>query len=153
MEPAPLLLQNQLCFALYAANNAFGRSYKPLLDPLGLTYPQYLVMLCLWEKDGLKVGEIGSRLFLETNTLTPLLKRLEAAGLLRRQRDSKDERQVRISLTAAGRALRERAAAVPPQIGATTGLEAGQAISLKDWLDWLREALDARSNKNGGDVG
>ncbi|GLS19797.1 hypothetical protein GCM10007874_28140 [Labrys miyagiensis] len=147
MESAPLLLENQLCFALYAANNAFGRSYKPLLDPLGLTYPQYLVMLCLWEKDGLKVGEIGARLFLETNTLTPLLKRLEAAGLVRRQRDSKDERQVRISLTAAGRALREKAVAVPSQIGAATGLETGQAGSLKDWLDWLREALDANHRK------
>ncbi|WP_413990938.1 MarR family winged helix-turn-helix transcriptional regulator [Labrys okinawensis] len=147
MESAPLLLENQLCFALYAANNAFGRSYKPLLDPLGLTYPQYLVMLCLWEKDGLKVGEIGARLFLETNTLTPLLKRLEAAGLVRRQRDSKDERQVRISLTAAGRALREKAMVVPSQIGAATGLEAGQAGSLKDWLDWLREALEANHRK------
>ncbi|CAM5774705.1 hypothetical protein LMIY3S_04656 [Labrys miyagiensis] len=147
MESAPLLLENQLCFALYAANNAFGRSYKPLLDPLGLTYPQYLVMLCLWERDGLKVGEIGTRLFLETNTLTPLLKRLESAGLVRRQRDSKDERQVRISLTAAGRALREKAVAVPAQIGAATGLEGGQATSLKDWLDWLREALDANHKK------
>ncbi|MBP0579866.1 MarR family transcriptional regulator [Labrys sp. LIt4] len=147
MEPSsneftPLLLQNQLCFALYAANNAFGRSYKPLLDPLGLTYPQYLVMLCLWERDGLKVGEIGARLFLETNTLTPLLKRLEAAGLLKRRRDSHDERQVRISLTAEGKALREKARIVPSQIAANTGLEAAQAGALKDWLEWLREALD-----------
>lgn len=143
----PLLLQDQLCFALYAANNAFGRSYKPLLDPLGLTYPQYLVMLCLWERDGLKVGEIGSRLFLETNTLTPLLKRLEAAGLVRRQRDSKDERQVRVTLTAEGRALREKALSVPPRIGAATGLESGQAGSLRDWLEWLREALDTSLKK------
>lgn len=141
-EFTPLLLQNQLCFALYAANNAFGRSYKPLLDPLGLTYPQYLVMLCLWERDGLKVGEIGARLFLETNTLTPLLKRLEAAGLLRRKRDSHDERQVRITLTAEGKALREKARIVPSQITGATGLEAGQAGALKDWLEWLREALD-----------
>jgi MarR family transcriptional regulator, organic hydroperoxide resistance regulator len=149
MANEPLRLENQLSFALYAAHNAFGRAYKPLLDPLGLTYPQYLAMLCLWEKDGLKVGEIGSRLFLETNTLTPLLKRLEAAGLVRRQRDSKDERQVRISLTAAGRALREKAEGVPTQIAASSGLEEAQSASLKDWLDWLREALVASANKEG----
>jgi MarR family transcriptional regulator, organic hydroperoxide resistance regulator len=147
MEPATLLLKSQLCFAIYAANNAYGRAYKSLLDPLGLTYPQYLVMLCLWDKDGQKVGEIGSRVFLETNTLTPLLKRLEAAGLVRRRRDSKDERQVSVSLTAAGMALREKATSVPQEIATATGLEAGQSASLKDWLEWLREALDASLRK------
>jgi MarR family transcriptional regulator, organic hydroperoxide resistance regulator len=145
-------LENQLSFALYAANNAFGRSYKPLLEPMGLTYPQYLVMLCLWEKDGVKVGEIGARLFLETNTLTPLLKRLEASGLLRRRRDSKDERQVRISLTAAGKALQDKAATIPKRISAMIGLEEAQAGSLKDWLIWLREALEATSKKDASSV-
>jgi len=143
-EPAaPLLLNAQLCFSLYAANNAFSRAYKPLLDPLGLTYPQYLVMLCLWEQDGRKVGEIGASLFLETNTLTPLLKRIEALGLIRRTRDKKDERQVRVTLTASGKALREKAICVPQQIGIATGLEMTQATALKEWLEWLRESLEA----------
>src|SRR6202521_5867464 len=112
----PLLLGNQLCFAIYSTAHAFNRVYKPLLDRLGLTYPQYLVMLVLWEGDGLTVKEIGERLFLDSGTLTPLLKRLEAAGRVHRTRDHADERQVRVTLTDAGRALREQAAAVPPML-------------------------------------
>src|ERR1700754_1768640 len=98
----PLLLGNQLCFAVYSTAHAFHRFYKPLLDRLGLTYPQYLVMLVLWEQDGISVKEIGERLFLDSGTLTPLLKRLEAAGFVKRSRSSEDERQVLIALTAQG---------------------------------------------------
>src|SRR6202140_4412432 len=108
----PLLLGNQLCFAIYSTAHAFNRVYKPLLDRLGLTYPQYLVMLVLWERDGVPVKEIGERLFLDSGTLTPLLKRLEAAGLIKRTRSTEDERQVLIALTSQGQALREKATAV-----------------------------------------
>jgi len=146
IEPVPateaLKLGNQLCFAVYAAAHALNKTYKPLLEPLDLTYPQYLVMLVLWEGDGLTVKEIGERLFLDSGTLTPLLKRLEAAGRLRRTRDSADERQVRITLTEAGRALRARAAAVPPMLFCATGLDLPSLISLKDDLSKLRATLD-----------
>src|SRR5450631_1070027 len=104
----PLLLGNQICFSLYSTAHAFNRVYKPLLDRLGLTYPQYLVMLVLWERDGLAVKEIGERLFLDSGTLTPLLKRLEAAHLVKRTRSSADERQVLVALTAQGAGLREK---------------------------------------------
>src|ERR1700760_4745824 len=110
-------LENQICFAVYSAAHAFNRVYKPLLDGLGLTYPQYLVMLVLWERDGLAVKEIGEQLFLDSGTLTPLLKRLEAAHLVKRTRSAADERQVLIALTAQGAALREKAkATIPPAI-------------------------------------
>jgi hypothetical protein len=98
----PLLLGNQLCFAVYSTAHAFNRAYKPLLDRLGLTYPQYLVMLVLWERDGLPVRDIGERLFLDSGTLTPLLKRMEAAELIKRTRGTEDERQVLIALTSQG---------------------------------------------------
>src|SRR5436190_2142305 len=101
-----LLLDNQLCFALYSASLAMTKLYKPLLDELGLTYPQYLAMLALWEQDGLMVSELGKRLRLDSGTLTPLLKRMEAAGLVARTRDAQDERRVHISLTASGRRLK-----------------------------------------------
>ena len=106
---AVLQLSNQLCFAVYSTAHAFNRVYKPLLDRLGLTYPQYLVMLVLWERDGVPVKEIGERLFLDSGTLTPLLKRLEAAHLVKRTRSAADERQVLISLTSQGQSMRERA--------------------------------------------
>src|ERR1700676_377498 len=102
----PLLLGNQLCFAVYSTAHAFNRVYKPLLDRLGLTYPQYLVMLVLWERDDVAVKDIGERLFVDSGTLTPLLKRLEAAGLLKRTRGTEDERQVLVALTPQGQALR-----------------------------------------------
>jgi len=145
-EPTPateaLKLGNQLCFAVYAAAHALNKTYKPLLEPLDLTYPQYLVMLVLWEGDGLTVKDIGERLFLDSGTLTPLLKRLEAAGRLRRTRDSADERQVRITLTEAGQALRDQAAAVPPMLFCATGLDLPGLIDLKDDLSKLRATLE-----------
>src|SRR6201988_766414 len=108
-----LRLDSQICFAVYSATHAFNRVYKPLLDRLGLTYPQYLVMLVLWGRDGGPVKDIGERLFLDSGTLTPLLKRLEAADLIKRTRSTEDERQVMIALTSKGEALREQARAVP----------------------------------------
>src|SRR6195952_4036155 len=109
----PLLLGNQICFAVYSTAHAFNRVYKPLLDKLGLTYPQYLVMMVLWERDGVPVKDIGEKLFLDSGTLTPLLKRMETAGLVRRTRSTEDERQVLIDLTPQGQALREKAKTVP----------------------------------------
>jgi DNA-binding MarR family transcriptional regulator len=108
-----LKLDKQLCFALYSASLAMSKVYKPHLDALGLTYPQYLVMLVVWEQDGLTVSDIGARLTLDSGTLTPLLKRLEGAGYLSRLRDVADERRVLIQLTAAGRKLKARAATIP----------------------------------------
>ena len=101
-------LANFLCFAIYSANLAYGRAYKPILEELGLTYPQYIAIVALWENDHQTVGGLGEKLFLESNTLTPILKKLEAMGYVRRERDGKDERQVFVSLTDAGRRLRER---------------------------------------------
>src|SRR5215472_11062298 len=109
----PLRLDNQICFAVYSAAHAFNRVYKPLLDRLGLTYPQYLFMLALWEREGVPVKDIGERLFLDSGTLTPLLKRLEAAHLIRRTRSREDERQVLVALTSQGQALKEKAKNVP----------------------------------------
>src|SRR5256885_2518157 len=111
--PELLRLDNQVCFALYSASLAMTKLYKPLLDGIGLTYPQYLVMLVLWERDGLTVSEIGEQLTLDSGTLTPLLKRLEGANLLERVRDAQDERRVRITLTPQGRALRDAAEKIP----------------------------------------
>src|SRR6201994_3810823 len=117
-----LRLDNQICFAVYSAAHAFNRVYKPLLDRLGLTYPQYLVMLVLWERDDVPVKEIGEKLFLDSGTLTPLLKRLEAAHLVKRTRSSEDERQVLVALTAQGTGLRDKAKTViPPAILAASG--------------------------------
>ncbi|MAF03868.1 MarR family winged helix-turn-helix transcriptional regulator [Herbaspirillum huttiense] len=111
-----LLLDNQLCFAMYSASLAMTKAYKKILAPLEITYPQYLVMLVLWEKDGVTVSELGTRLFLDSGTLTPLLKRMESMGLLHRNRDAGDERRVVVSLSDGGRALREKAKAVPQQM-------------------------------------
>jgi DNA-binding MarR family transcriptional regulator len=143
-----LKLDNQLCFALYAAGHAMNKTYKPLLEPLDLTYPQYLVMLVLWERDGLTVKEIGARLFLDSGTLTPLLKRLEAAGRVERTRDPSDERQVRITLTEAGRQLRAQAAGVPPMIICASGLSIPDVIGLKDELAQLRVTLDSAASES-----
>ncbi|WEK05230.1 MAG: MarR family transcriptional regulator [Candidatus Devosia phytovorans] len=138
----PMQLDSMLCFAVYAAGHAFTRFYKPRLDALGLTYPQYLVFLVLWEKDGLTVKALGEKLFLDSGTITPLLKRLEARGLLRRQRDADDERLVRIFLTDEGRALREQALAVPLAVGKALGGKAEDAAHLREALHLLRERLD-----------
>ena len=107
-EAAAPRLADFLCFAVYSANLAFGRAYRPILDELGLTYPQYIAIVALWEEDDQTVSHLGEKLFLESNTLTPILKKLESMGYLTRRRDPKDERQVRVSLTEAGRRLREK---------------------------------------------
>jgi DNA-binding MarR family transcriptional regulator len=139
----PLLLSNQLCFAVYSTAHAFNRVYKPLLDRLGLTYPQYLAMLVLWERDGVSVTEIGERLFLDSGTLTPLLKRLEAAGLVKRARSREDERQVLIALTPHGQALREKARTVPEAILAASACSVSELSAMKDDLVALRDQLIA----------
>ncbi len=143
--PSLLNLSDQMCFAIYSTAHALNRVYKPLLEPLGLTYPQYLVMLVLWEADGLTVKEIGQRLRLDSGTLTPLLKRLQAAGLVRRERDTTDERQVRIGLTDQGRALREKAEAVPHGLLEATGCSAEEAATLRTLFVRLRDRLDKAS--------
>src|SRR6266702_7330870 len=140
---SPLLLGNQLCFAIYSTAHAFNRLYKPLLDRLGLTYPQYLVMLVLWERDGLPVRDIGERLFLDSGTLTPLLKRLEAAELIKRTRSTEDERQVLIALTAQGHALKEKARAVPQGILASSDCSVSELVAMKDEIVALRDRLNA----------
>jgi DNA-binding MarR family transcriptional regulator len=143
----PLLLGNQLCFAVYSTAHAFNRVYKPLLDRLGLTYPQYLVMLVLWERDDVAVKEIGDRLFLDSGTLTPLLKRLEAAGLIRRTRSKQDERQVLIALTTQGEALREKAKMLPEAILAASACSIGELSALKNDMTALRDRLLAMSGE------
>lgn len=136
-----LLLDNQLCFALYSASLAMTKLYKPLLEPLGLTYPQYLVMLVLWEQDGLGVSELGERLFLDSGTVTPLLKRMEAAGLLRRVRATDDERKVRIELTPEGRKLRTRGLRVPACVAEATRCALPELLALNTQLRELRTSL------------
>ena len=133
-----LALDQQLCFALYAASLAMTKRYKPLLDPLGLTYPQYLVMLVLWEGDGLTVSQLGERLALDSGTLTPLLKRLQASGLVQRLRDTADERRVLLRLSPAGQALKARAAGVPKSIAGATGCKLDELAALTARLQALR---------------
>jgi MarR family transcriptional regulator, organic hydroperoxide resistance regulator len=116
VSPPLLRLDNQLCFLFHRISRELDAAYRPLLADLDLTYPQYLVMLCLWERDGLGVGELGERLDLDSGTLSPLLRRLERAGLVLRQRETSDERRVAIRLTAGGRELQERAAGIPEAI-------------------------------------
>lgn len=136
-----LALDNQFCFALYSASHAVTKTYKPMLDQLGLTYPQYLVMLVLWEQDAILVKDIGARLFLDSGTLTPLLKRLESNGLVERNRDPHDERQVRISLSHAGRELRKQALAIPEQMLCTTGKDAPALGELRKSLTSVRDNM------------
>ncbi|WP_286828618.1 MULTISPECIES: MarR family winged helix-turn-helix transcriptional regulator [Kordiimonas] len=136
-----LKLDDQLCFALYSATNALKKMYRPMLDRLGLTYPQYLVMMVLWEKDGMTVSEIGEKLFLDSATLTPLLKRLEAQGILERKRAAEDERVVRVSLTAKGKALKDDAASVPGEAVTATGCTPSELTTLRDALKRLRTDL------------
>ncbi|WP_310733607.1 MarR family winged helix-turn-helix transcriptional regulator [Rubrivivax albus] len=136
-----LALDKQLCFALYSASHAMTRAYQPLLAPLGLTYPQYLVMLVLWEQDGLAVGQIGERLKLDSATLTPLLKRLEAAGHLQRLRDTTDERRLRLQLTPKGRALRAQAAHIPEQLATGAGCGLDELADLTRRIAALRDRI------------
>jgi DNA-binding MarR family transcriptional regulator len=138
-----LRLDNQICFAVYSAAHAFNRVYKPLLDRLGLTYPQYLVMLVLWERDNIPLKDIGERLFLDSGTLTPLLKRLEATALIKRTRSTEDERQVLIELTREGHALREKAKAVPQSILAASACSVGELVAMKNEIVALRDRLNA----------
>jgi DNA-binding MarR family transcriptional regulator len=136
-EQGSLLLQDQLCFALYAASRAVTTRYRPLLDKLGLTYPQYLVMLVLWEQNGVSVRELGTALQLESSTLSPLLKRLEGGGLIRRERRADDERSVAIRLTDAGAELQKKARSVPLAIGEAMGLDPEQDATAKQLLRLL----------------
>ncbi|MCC4621969.1 MarR family transcriptional regulator [Xanthomonas cassavae CFBP 4642] len=136
-----LQLDSQLCFALYSANLAMHKLYRGLLKALDLTYPQYLVMLVLWETDGRSVSEIGERLYLDSATLTPLLKRLQAAGLVTRTRAASDERQVIIALTDAGRALRSKAGGVPEQVFCASACSLDELRQLKHDLEKLRTGL------------
>ncbi|VIO66738.1 Organic hydroperoxide resistance transcriptional regulator [Bradyrhizobium ivorense] len=138
-----LRLDNQICFAVYSTAHAFNRVYKPLLDRLGLTYPQYLVMLALWERDDVPVKDLGERLFLDSGTLTPLLKRLEAADLIKRTRSTADERQVLIALTAQGHTLRDKAKSVPQSILAASDCSVGELMAMKNEIVALRDRLNA----------
>ncbi len=138
-----LALDRQLCFALYSTSLAMTRLYKPLLAPLGLTYPQYLVMLALWEQDGVTVGALGDRIALDSGTLTPLLKRLEAQGIVTRERDAADERRVVVALTPAGRKLKAPARGIPRAIGRASGCQLDEIVTLTQRLAALRGALVA----------
>jgi DNA-binding MarR family transcriptional regulator len=140
-RPDPLCLDEQLCFPLYASANAVVRAYRPLLKPLGLTYPQYLAMLVLWEAAPLGVGEIAARLWLDSGTLTPLLKRLEAAGLVQRRRDSSDVRRVVIEVTTAGQRLKARASAVPMALACRILAAPIDALRLRRDLKCLNATL------------
>lgn len=136
-----LRLDNQLCFALYSTSLAMNKLYRKLLRKLGLTYSQYLVMMVLWERDGLTVSEVGERLFLDSATLTPLLKRMETAGLLTRARAASDERQVIITLTPEGDQLRQQAAGLPASILNASQCSLDQIVGMKQQLDALRDSL------------
>lgn len=142
-----LRLDHQLCFALYSASLAMTKLYKPMLDPLGLTYPQYLAMLVLWEADGITVSELGQRLQLDSGTLTPLLKRLESSGYVSRQRDTADERRVLLLLTPAGRSLKNRAAKVPPQVLCAAGCSLDELAALTARIKQLRDEIQDFSHE------
>lgn len=136
-----LALDNQFCFALYSASLAMTKTYKPFLDKLGLTYPQYLVMLVLWQQDDVLVKAIGEQLFLDSGTLTPLLKRLEASDMIVRTRDDADERQVRITLTKEGRALKKKAQEIPRQVVCASGQPQAALGNMRAQLSVIRDDL------------
>lgn len=141
--PPQLRLENQLCFAVYSAAHAFAQAYRQWLEPMGLTYPQYLVMLLLWEQDGRSVNELGQPLMLDSGTLTPLLKRMEKAGLVTRRRDDRDERVTRIFLTGDGRRLRAKAETIPPALLCATDLSLDEATTTRDKMKTLSQRLRA----------
>ena len=143
----PLELEEFLCFAIYSAGHAFNRVYQPLLRELDLTYPQFIAMVLLWEQDGQTVGELGQKLFLQSNTLTPLLKRLESIGYIKRNRDSADERQVLINLTEAGRNLRLLASDIVRSVRNATGLQDEQVNQLTETVNALRQALESQNSR------
>ncbi|MFI6264221.1 MarR family winged helix-turn-helix transcriptional regulator [Micromonospora sp. NPDC051006] len=144
-----LVLRGQVCFALYAASRAMTDVYRGILDPVGLTYPQYLVLLVLWERDGdtTTVSELGAALRLDSGTLSPLLKRLAGAGLVVRQRAADDERRVEVGLTDAGRALRQRVADVPARIARATGLSVPELVALRDTLNQVTETIHRQKER------
>jgi len=143
-EPETVPLDGQLCFTLYGTSLAINRTYKPMLDELGLTYPQYLVLSALWERDGQTIGGIGDRLDLEPSTITPLVKRLEQAGLVTRERNRLDERQVQVRLTPAGADLRERTACLTQTLLERSGLTVDEIVDLNARVQRVREALVRR---------
>ncbi|MCV7062840.1 MarR family winged helix-turn-helix transcriptional regulator [Mycolicibacterium vaccae] len=148
---APLSLDDHLCFALYSASRAMTAAYRPLLAELGITYPQYLVLLVLGEEGSISVGRLGERLQLDSGTLSPLLKRMEAGGIVRRRRSDTDERQVEVALTTDGKRLRRKAQCIPEQLFPLTGLTPEQAIDLRAGVARLTEALiDAQKGKPHG---
>lgn len=138
MATEHLKLENQLCFPVYAVSRLITRAYQPFLDELGLTYPQYLALLVLWEKDNVTVNDVRQKLVLNTNTVTPLLKRLETMGLIRRSKSTEDERKVRVELTPEGRALESRAATIPERL--VESLSATD-LTVDEWMD-LKAKLD-----------
>ncbi|WP_285727368.1 MarR family winged helix-turn-helix transcriptional regulator [Psychromicrobium xiongbiense] len=138
-------LKDQVCFALYSTSRAFTAAYRPLLEPLGLTYPQYLVLLVLWERDRLSVQELGEALQLDSGTLSPLLRRMETGDLLCRHRASDDERRVEVELTAHGRVLQREAARIPGQLAAESGIDPRRWAELCGTLQELNQALRAHS--------
>jgi MarR family transcriptional regulator, organic hydroperoxide resistance regulator len=140
-----LRLDNQLCFALYSASLAMTKLYKPLLETLDLTYPQYLAMLVLWEQDGVSVSALGERLFLDSGTITPLLKRMEEKGLLRRQRSTQDERRVEVFLTTQGKDLKAQAASIPACVIAATHCALPDLVALTQQVQALRRQLTESS--------
>jgi DNA-binding MarR family transcriptional regulator len=144
-DPA-LALDEQLCFALYAASRALTRAYAPLLEPLGITYPQYLVLLVLWEEDGVSVKRLGERLELDSGTLTPLLKRLEQQGIVEKRRSVEDERVVHVHLTQAGRALRKKARRIPTALACQSGFDVADRKQRASLVD-LRETLRALTRR------
>lgn len=149
--PPPLLpLDDHLCFSLYGASMAIGRLYKPLLDEIGITYPQYLVLAALSEEDGQSVGRIAERLLLDPSTVTPLVKRLQAAGLVARARNPDDERQVIVTLTAAGREVRARSVCLGDRLFSASGYGAEQLRRLNEEVRALRDAVAAREEARSG---
>jgi DNA-binding MarR family transcriptional regulator len=140
-------LDQQLCFALYSASRAMTAAYRPVLTEMNLTYPQYLVMLVLWEEEHVTVGRLGERLQLDSGTLSPLLKRLESNGFVRRERSRDDERLVDVTLTPAGRRLERRAQCIPEELGSATGMTEEQAADLRDAVRHLTDALNASNRK------
>jgi DNA-binding MarR family transcriptional regulator len=144
---ATMPVDQQLCFALYSASRAMTAAYRPVLTEMNLTYPQYLVMLVLWEEEHVTVGRLGERLQLDSGTLSPLLKRLEANGFVQRERSRDDERLVDVTLTPAGRRLEGRAQCIPEELGRATGMTQQEAADLRDAVRLLTDALTASNRK------
>jgi DNA-binding MarR family transcriptional regulator len=144
---ATMPIDQQLCFALYSASRAMTAAYRPVLTEMNLTYPQYLVMLVLWEEERVTVGRLGERLQLDSGTLSPLLKRLEGNGFVRRERSRDDERLVEVTLTPAGRRLEDRAQCIPEELGRATGMTQQQAADLRNAVRHLTDALTASNRR------